>query len=612
MAKEENKLQPGKLSLTKSKLALILAILAFSVYANTLRNDFALDDFLVISENHFVNKGISGIPDILTTSYHKGFNSASNDLYRPLSLVVFAVIHQISGETAFTYHLVNLLVFVCCVLILFSFLSRILGKDRTSAAFTGSLLFALHPIHTEVVANCKSLDELLCFAFAFLSLNHYLDYHSGKSYKHLIWGTIFLFISLMAKETTFTFLAVIPALFFMLYGDKKKNISISISTTVAVALTLLIRVMVLGYAGSGASSVSFTDNPLASADISYTTRVATAIFVLGRYLMLLIIPHPLLSDYTYNTIPFADFTNVITLLSIAAYSTLIFISLYRTIKYGRDRVSFFLLFFLLVISLFSNIPFLIGSNMAERFLFFPSVSFCVIPVLLLSNKQNLLKSKVVMVIVALISVVYFSLTVIRNADWANNSNLFRADIEKAPANSRLNFLLGNELTRAAFDTQIPVPEREQKLNEGVHYLKNAIEIYPEYRDAYVELGRAYYEAHIYDQAEQNARKALSLDPQNNDASNILGTVYMATTHYREAVDMFTSVLARSPQNSTAHFNLGACYANLKQYDKALGELRTAVQLSSAQERKRSLEYISRIYEIVGIPDSAQIFRSMSN
>ena len=73
------------------KLALALGLIAMIIYANTLSNGYALDDYTVIKENTIVVKGISAIPEILSTPYHYGYIPSSNDLYRPLALVMFAI-----------------------------------------------------------------------------------------------------------------------------------------------------------------------------------------------------------------------------------------------------------------------------------------------------------------------------------------------------------------------------------------------------------------------------------------------------------------------------------------------------------------------------------------
>src|SRR6185437_14769362 len=137
------------------KLALLLGVFSILVYANTIRNGYVLDDSSVITENTIVVKGISAIPELLTTPYRRGFFVTSNDLYRPLSLVMLAVEYEFFGMNPAPNHFINTLFFAGCVILLFFFLDKLFERKRTAVAFIAALLFAAHPIHTEVVANIK-------------------------------------------------------------------------------------------------------------------------------------------------------------------------------------------------------------------------------------------------------------------------------------------------------------------------------------------------------------------------------------------------------------------------------------------------------------------------
>ena len=85
----------------------ILAAIAFLTYVNTLGHGFVLDDIAVIGENKLVHEGLAGIPRILTTFYWQGYWDVNAGLYRPLSLVMFAIEWQISPGNPFIHHLVQ-------------------------------------------------------------------------------------------------------------------------------------------------------------------------------------------------------------------------------------------------------------------------------------------------------------------------------------------------------------------------------------------------------------------------------------------------------------------------------------------------------------------------
>jgi len=83
------------------KDVIIIFLIGFGLYANTLSHDYTLDDKIVITENEFTKSGFAGIPDILTTDVFVGFYGVDKNLvtgkrYRPLSLVTFAIEYKSS------------------------------------------------------------------------------------------------------------------------------------------------------------------------------------------------------------------------------------------------------------------------------------------------------------------------------------------------------------------------------------------------------------------------------------------------------------------------------------------------------------------------------------
>src|SRR6185312_350644 len=155
-------------------MQIVLGVLTFALYANTLGASFALDDLNVIQQNTFTHLGLAGIPKMLTSFYWAGYWNYNTGLYRPLSLIGFAIQWQFFKDAAGWYHAVSVLLYVTTILLLFGTLRTLLSKHSPALAFVVSLIFAAHPAHTEVVANIKSQDELLCLIFALLSLRFVL------------------------------------------------------------------------------------------------------------------------------------------------------------------------------------------------------------------------------------------------------------------------------------------------------------------------------------------------------------------------------------------------------------------------------------------------------
>jgi hypothetical protein len=143
--------------ITLRRTCAAVALVAAVVYGGTLRNAFALDDGHIILGNALVHNG-SGIWRAFLTSYWPP--AFGGFLYRPLPVATFALDWQVGGPAWF--HFVNVLWHA-----LSSVLVVLLAARWTNlrAALLAGLVFAVHPVHVEAVANIVSRSELMATAF---------------------------------------------------------------------------------------------------------------------------------------------------------------------------------------------------------------------------------------------------------------------------------------------------------------------------------------------------------------------------------------------------------------------------------------------------------------
>ena len=251
---------------------------------------------------------------------------------------------------------------------------------------------------------------------------------SGKIVK-LVLGLLMLFLSYLSKETVITFLAVVPLLFFVYKNeDKKRAVFITVGSMVVTGIFLAIRASVLStFHANEPASIDFIDNALVKAPDTLS-RIATEVVIMGRYLWLQFIPYPLLSTYSFSAIPFATLGSPVFWLSLLAYLGLGYVAVTRFIKDKKDPWVFAILFFVITLSLFSNIPFLMGAEMAERFAFFASVSVCIAGALAIEKwvikapaaDVLVLKSTKVLAVLVPILLIFGGMNIARNADWKDN------------------------------------------------------------------------------------------------------------------------------------------------------------------------------------------------
>lgn len=586
--KEQKPAAAPKRSLSvTAKICIILAAVTLLLYANTLRNGYVLDDSVVTIKNSIVTQGFKGIPELMVTPRMKGVGYFKNDNYRPLTLSMFAAEFELFGPNPTVGHFFNIFFFAGCVVLLFLFLDKLFERKKTVVAFIAALLFAVHPIHTEVVSNIKSRDEVMCFFFGFVALNLFMEYMQRSKILMLILGTFALFLAFISKETVITFLFVVPLVFFLYRNDdRKRAIFITVGIVLAATAYLIIRNRVLSDYDTSTSAIEFIDNSLAKVGLEASTRMATAILVLGMYIKLLIIPYPLICDYAYDTIPFVNFGNVWVLLTTLIYLAIGGFGVYRLIKNRKDPWAFGFLFFLATLSLFSNLAFLMGSQIGERFLFFASVGFCLTVALAIEkwiikseiSFDALLKNNKVLLILVPICLIFSGLTFARNNDWRSNYTLYSADLPKAPNDSRLHFYLGDELIETVYAAEKDTLKQKQALNDGIALLKKAVEIYPMYTDVYTELGKAYLMQLNYDSSISNFKRAISQSPYQSIAANNLGTAYLRTGKFQDAIAAYKLAIQINPGFTAAFFNLGCCFIQSQQYDSAVKYLNVTLAM----------------------------------
>ncbi len=97
------------------------------------------------------------------------------------------------------------------------------------------------------------------------------------------------------------------------------------------------------------------------------------------------------------------------------------------------------------------------------------------------------------------------------------------------------------------DTEIPLSYREfaiDDFDQAVSYLKRALAIDPENREAKYLLGNLYYEVGDYDQMIELFRKAIEEDSSDTNYNLFLGLAYLANRQYCEAAHCFQRVIPR--------------------------------------------------------------------
>ncbi|MDD3876515.1 MAG: tetratricopeptide repeat protein [Bacteroidales bacterium] len=216
-------------------LSIILFVGAFFLYANTINNNYNLDDELVTRGHVLTGKGVQGLIDIFSKPYYS--DASGNDYeYRPIVLASYAIEHQIFGENPHTGHFINTLLYALLILVLFRSLKLIFFNYNILLPFIVSLLFAAHPIHTEVVASLKNRDEILALMFGLLSLQYSLKFIKTNLLKNIFISLVFFTLALLTKKSIIPFAALIPLSAIIFYKpDARQLLFITLPLAVIAA-----------------------------------------------------------------------------------------------------------------------------------------------------------------------------------------------------------------------------------------------------------------------------------------------------------------------------------------------------------------------------------------
>ncbi len=630
----------------KMYLACLLAAFACLLYVNTIDHDYAYDDMGLIPQNHLTQQGFAGIPDLLRTSYWYGNLEMNQGAYRPLSMITFAIEQELSPGNPHTAHFVNMALYGLIGFLLFGLLCRLLQGRSIYVPFIAALLFIAHPLHTEVVANIKSRDVLLCFLFFILTARLLLAYTRSKKNLTLLLSALAYFLCVFAREDGLCFLAVFPLLLYFFTGTNLKNCVKPLwPLAISAGIFICIHQYVIATELSSKINYTYFDNALVAApDIA--SRLATAFYIFGSYFRLIFFPHPLSCDYSFNQIPLTGFRDPQVLLVLCAFAALAVIAL-KGIK-ARSIYSFCILYFSATMAMTGNIFFLIGATMAERFFFAPLLGFTIVAAALLDrcftgatgpikNIREFFTSRSRLIFVVMILACLMSAkTILRNRCWGNDLTLFANDVKAASGSARLHHNYGAAIIRL-----LVIPEQDQakmlgQLHVAIPKFQAALAIAPDYFEAlnhlgacyyidgnYAEsillflralqqrpddplvlsnLGNAYFRSNRFTKAVDALTKAIEGGSINDDTYNYLGRSYFSIKKYREAIAAFKMALKKNPVQPETLYDMGSAYGALKEFDSAINCFRKSAELQP--ENAKAWSSLGLMYRNKGDQDNA--------
>lgn len=536
-------MQPISTRAHTARIALFLMTVAVLPYLSALSGAFTFDDLGLIRDNPAIQQDTP--ENLLTNVYNPGA------LYRPLTMLTYLANARLSNRPL-DYHLVNMAAHALVTIGVYA-LGRLTLASQT-AAIVAAVLFAVHPSHTEAVSAIVGRAELLAALFVVISLLAFSRRLRTAGAAGIVWSGVSLLtlaLALLAKESAFTAIALIPVLHRHLVPKTSLRQLARATAPYAVlgAAYLGLRLLVVGSLGLPIPPDAL-DNPLAH--VALHVRLATALVVLWEYITLLIVPWHLAADYSFNEVPLVLSLHeprfLLSLAALAATGTLLAIKAHRV-----PGLALGLWFSVIPLALTANVFFPIGTIKAERLLYLPSLGACLACAALLTSTWGPARRGWQQVLLLLIVATFASRTWARNYDWRDNLSLFEATVAASPDSAKAHYNLGVALQHAG------------RLDEALLHFHRALAIYPSYATAAYGIGRVYSQRGQDGSALYWFREALDRDWHLAKAHLQVGLIYARRGAHTAAEAAFRSGLEVDPSDPLLLVNLSA--AQLAQGDR---------------------------------------------
>ncbi|PIC18831.1 hypothetical protein B9Z55_024585 [Caenorhabditis nigoni] len=600
----------------------LIVIISLSVlpYSSCLFGDFVFDDAESIVNNPIVN-GKDSLIQIFSRDFwgHPIASPHSHKSYRPVTTFTFWLNYQIHGTSTFGYHTFNI---IChgIATVLFYKLARELEKKFNifEIAFPATVLFAVHPVHTEAVANMTGRAELLMTTFSMLALISYLK-DPEMNWKFIC----FVVLSTFCKEQGIMTIPIAICI-TMIAGTWSK------SKILQLAL-LFSAVGLLRFSINGFQSAKFTklDNPAAFLDSRFY-RVVNYSYIWLYHIYLLVVPTNLCFDYSMGCISPISSLYDLRVLSPVLISILAIIGV--TFRNECRILTFGGLMGALAFLPSSNIFFTVGFSVAERILYLPSAGFCLMCAVVLKKMSSHCKNAdLIALTILLLSI---SKTYKRSGEWNSELSLYSSGLQVCPMNAKIHYNMGkvlgdNGLTKDAVKNYWNAikldPSYEQALNNlgnlleksgdsktAESLLARAVTLRPNFAVAWMNLGISQMNLKKYQDAEKSLKNSLALRPRSAHCLFNLGVLYQRTnrellamsawrnatrvdpSHTQSWTNLFVvldhlnqcsevlqlspEALSSVPNESRVHMQIGSCFAKQNDFGKAEQHILTAIDL----------------------------------
>lgn len=508
----------------------IILSAALVPYLNTLGNGFVFDDNLQVLQNPYI-RSFHYIGAIFGSNVWSFISTKTmTNYYRPLMTVQYLFVYHFFGKMAYPYHLLNVLMNCGVVLLVFALTRRMFGSK--TIATTTAVLFAVYPIHSEVVAWVAAVPDLQMTIFVLAAFWFYLDLGEPERRRWWTWPLLAVCFAcaLLSKEPSIMFPAV-AAVYEHFYRD-------GASTT--LLRTKLARYLPLwgiagGYLVCRFAIIGALARPV-HVRLPWFETILTANALAGEYLGKLVWPFNLSAVHDLRAArQLLDPHFLAGIACVAAIFGAAWLLWNRKVRAG-----FGLLWMFLFLMPALNTRWMVSVSYSERYLYLPSVGFY-------------------WLIAAAIEL-YFKTRLSRNDVWMRRAAL--------AGGGALCLLLAYKIV-----------VRNRVWHDDVTFYESTTRENPQQAWLHTDLGTAYARIGQIQSAVVEWSTAVSINPKDFLALSNLGNAFLARKRYSEAIGFYDQAIQASPAYSDAHYGRAQAFERQGLSAQADAEYRLTLEIA---------------------------------
>jgi len=555
----------------------VFIIAAFAVFSNNYKHDYPLDCGHLLLENPSV-RSLKFIPQYFLDGRTLSILPANVD-YRPVLQITYALNYAISKYDTWSWHLVQILLHIVCVIGLYFLSKRIMreyypdaGEMETALIpFAIGLLFAVHPTTSGVINYLSARSSLLVAAFLLPSFALYMrpKYH-GDPVKVPVVPVVLYTLALFTKIEAIGALAV----YFLYYaihvarnrpkpsaqthGGFIKDVVSALTADTFKRFWLFAAVTVVYIACYRHGMSGYNQAERHAADMTPMSYLFTQTTAWWHYVLNWFAPIKLVAD----DLTFPVFHSIFAPQVLLALSGWIAVAGLLSWLYPRYAyLTFLTVSALAIISPTSSIAPL-AEMVNEHRPYLPiallSITWLLPSGLLISRMSRAFKPASIIAgcgLVLLFSA-FFMLTFERNKVFANEENYYADVLSKAPS-SRAYLNYG--LTRM----------QKGKYDEALKYYKMALDLAPNWHIIHIDMGIVYQQLGEARQAQYHFDQAVATDQYSAFGLMYRAEFRLKQKQYALALEDLNKSLPLTREYFRVYKALACAYAGLGMWEKSL-------------------------------------------